>query len=388
MHKVSRRSGSQPAKPRKDFPLFKHARGYWAKKVRGRTHYFGKIADDQKGEAALIQWLDQKDALLAGRTPRVHQDGLLVRDLCNRFLTAKRQLTDSGELSEHTFRDYHETCARICNIFGKTRLVDDLATEDFDGFRAEITKTWGPVAVGNEINRVRVVFKYGYDAGLIDKPVRYGPHFKRPSKRTLRLSRARRGPRMFAADEIRQLLDAATQPMKAMILLGINCGLGNTDCGNLEYRHLDLKGGWLNYPRPKTGINRRAKLWRETIEAINEAVADRPSPKGTVNTDLVFLTKYRGSWSKSTSDSPVSKEMAKLLAALKLARPGVSFYALRHTFETVAGESRDQVAVDHVMGHSRDDMASVYREAISDDRLKAVAEQVRKWLFPGKRKPK
>ncbi len=33
------------------------------------------------------------------------------------------------------------------------------------------------------------------------------------------------------------------------------------------------------------------------------------------------------------------------------------------------------------MGHARDDMASVYRETISDERLRAVAEHVRKWLF-------
>ncbi len=80
--------------------------------------------------------------------------------------------------------------------------------------------------------------------------------------------------------------------------------------------------------------------------------------------------------------------MAKLLAELGIKRPGLGFYALRQTFETVAGESRDQVAVDHIMGHARDDMASVYRERISDDRLTAVAEHVRGWLFPPKSKSK
>ena len=73
--------------------------------------------------------------------------------------------------------------------------------------------------------------------------------------------------------------------------------------------------------------------------------------------------------------------MGRLLSKLRLARRGHTFYALRHTFETIGGESRDQVAVDAIMGHSREDMASVYRERIGDDRLQAVVKQVWRWLF-------
>ena len=43
---------STPQKPRPDFPLFPHLRGYWAKKVRGKLVYFGKVADDPNGQAA------------------------------------------------------------------------------------------------------------------------------------------------------------------------------------------------------------------------------------------------------------------------------------------------------------------------------------------------
>jgi integrase len=77
--------------------------------------------------------------------------------------------------------------------------------------------------------------------------------------------------------------------------------------------------------------------------------------------------------------------MEKLLNKLGLARRGHTFYALRHTFETIGGDSRDQVAVDAIMGHSRDDMASVYRERIDDARLRAVAQHVRQWLMECRR---
>ena len=67
-HSTRRRTPKKPTKPRPDFPLFPHARGYWAKKVRGQLRYFGKIAGDPKGEIAVNLWLDQKDALLAGQS--------------------------------------------------------------------------------------------------------------------------------------------------------------------------------------------------------------------------------------------------------------------------------------------------------------------------------
>jgi hypothetical protein len=74
---------ARPQKPSKDFPLFVHATGRWCKKVRGKFAYFGKIAEDPKGETALQLWLDQRDDLLAGRVPRAKRNELTVETLVN-----------------------------------------------------------------------------------------------------------------------------------------------------------------------------------------------------------------------------------------------------------------------------------------------------------------
>ncbi|HTU18785.1 MAG TPA: tyrosine-type recombinase/integrase [Gemmataceae bacterium] len=375
----------KPDKPYDDFPLFAHATRRWAKKIRGKLHYFGPWAH---WKAALKKYQDQKDDLHAGRTPRVQGDGLTVRDLLNRFLTAKKLLVEAGELAARTFADYRGVCDRLSAFFGLTRLVDDLASDDFEKLRADTAKSYGPVALGNEIQRIRTVFKYAFDAGLIDKPIRYGPQFRRPSRKVLRKARHAKGTRLFEAEELRRIIAAAAQPLKAMVLLGINCGFGNADVGTLPLSALDLAGGWVNYPRPKTGIERRCPLWPETVESVKEALARRPEPRRAEDAGLAFVTKYGGSWWKDSPDSPVSKEMAKLLDELGIRRGGRNFYALRHGTETIGGEARDQVAVDHIMGHVRDDMASVYRERISDERLRAVTDHVHDWLFPPAAKAK
>jgi integrase len=375
----------KPAKPYPEFPLFPHAAGVWAKKIRGKLHYFGPWNDP---DAALDKYLKQKDDLHAGRKPRVESEGVTLKELADRFLNAKQSLVDAGELSPRTWAEYKAAADLLVACFGKMRLVVDLDPEDFASLRDKMAKKWGPHRLAKMIQYIRSVCKHGFDAGLIDRPVRFGPGFNRPTKKTIRLHRVKQGVKLFTAEEIRRLLDAAGTQLRAMILLGINCGFGNADCGNLPLTALDLEGGWVNYPRPKTGINRRCPFWPETVEALREALARRQHPKAEEDARLVFITKYGLSWAKDTSTNPISQAMAKSLQSLHInGRKGLGFYTLRHTFRTVADEAKDQPAADHIMGHESPHMSTIYREHISDERLKAVTDHVRKWLF-GELSPK
>ncbi len=319
--------------------------------------------------------------------------GVTIKDLCNSYLNHKKSIQDAGELSPRTWRNCEEATIVLVSQFGKSRLIVDLGQEDFADLRKWMAKKWGPVRLGDFIQRIRCVFKYAYDSELIAAPIRFGPGFARPTKKTLRLNRASAGLKMFEAEEIRALLDGKifereggskpvkpTLALRAMILLGINCGFGNTDCGTLPLTALDLENGWINYHRPKTGITRRNPIWPETVAALKEVLAERKEPTDPANAGLVFITYKFGSYHKPDDRNPISAEMRKLLNTLAI-KGRRNFYALRHTFETVGGEAKDQVALDALMGHTRDDMASTYRERIGDDRLKAVSDHVRRWVF-------
>ncbi len=193
----------------------------------------------------------------------------------------------------------------------------------------------------------------------------------------------------FSAIEIRQMLDASKGWLKACILLGINGGMGNADCGRLSTTFLDLDSGWYDLARHKTGIPRRFQLWPETIEAIRLAMSQRPIAKKDADDPLCFLTSHGVPiwWQASKPNGEVylcdnvSKAFAKLTTKCKVERADRGFYSLRRTFETVAGATKDQVAVDYIMGHADESMAAVYRQGIEDQRLIDVGQHVHAWLF-------
>jgi hypothetical protein len=156
---------------------------------------------------------------------------------------------------------------RLIAVFGSTRLVDNLAAEDFEALREALAKRYGPVRLGNEIQKVRTVFKDAYDSGLTEKSIRYGPQFKRPSASVMRQHRAQAGERMLEADELRRLLEAAPVPLKVMLLLGINAGFGNHEVATLPVSAFDLDRGWLRQLRLPNGKSVRGMIWTDVGEA-------------------------------------------------------------------------------------------------------------------------
>jgi integrase len=374
----------KPDKPYPEFPLTPHKNGTWCKKIRGRLHYFGPWEDP---DGALAKYLAEKDDLHAGRKPRVEQGATTVKDAANAFLNHKQALLDAGELTPRTWGEYKEAADLLVAHMGKARLLADLGPDDFTSLRKKMAERWGPVRLGNAIQRVRSILKHAHEADLIDRPVRFGPGFDRPSAKVLRLHRAAQGEKLFTADEVRRMVAGAGVQLRAMLLVGINGGFGVADCGRLPLSALDLDAGWINFPRPKTGVGRRVPLWPETVAAIREHLAGRPTPKAE-NAELVFVTQQGRCWHKDNQSSPLVFKMRALLNRLGInGRKGLGFYTLRHTFRTIGDEARDQPACDFIMGHSDPSMAGHYRERISDERLKAVTEHVRAWLFPPEKQP-
>src|SRR5262245_57982761 len=319
-----------------------------------------------------------------------------------RALAGKRADVDAGQLTARSFVEYRRTTDLLLAHFDKSRAVVDLRPDDFESLYVKLARKHNVVSLGREITHARSVFLYAVESDLIERVINFGPKFCAPSKADKRKARAKQqhkyGKRLFTAEEMQMLIAAAGPQLRAMLLLGCNAALGDTDCALLPMSAIDLETGWLDYPRPKTGVQRRVPLWPETLEALRAVVATRRQPKIADHAGLVFLTRLGQPWVRfelvetknksgtvdvtGKADDGIAKATRKLLDELNLYRRGLSFYAIRHTFETIGGSCGDQVATNAIMGHADDSMAAEYREEIADDRLRSVVDRVRQWLYP------
>ena len=407
---------TKPAKPYKDFPLTAHPNGTWCKKIKGKVYHFGGWANP---DAALAKYRHDVDDLQAGNVPEpmATEGQMTLYDLCDDFLETKSKLKDIEKLSQRMLFDYVKSCKRVCDILGKTRIVETLRPKDFDNLFFQMAKgadgqTVSAVTLANRVRTARVLFKYAADQDLIPVRLKFGQNFKLPGKDELREARTKAGKKMFESSELQQIVkilsgqdvtldildDKTGKPivaigrqnpvLRAMVLLGINAGFGQSDCATLKLSAVDLEKGWVDFPRPKTHVERRCPLWPETVDAIRKAIQKRPSPRDEQFSQLVFLTSHGQPFVRIGTEGAaldaIAGEFDKVRGKLRLSGRRTAFYSLRRTFETIAGNCQDQIAVDLVMGHAAasNDMGHVYRQQINDDRLQAVTDHVRVWLWP------
>ncbi|WP_417739838.1 tyrosine-type recombinase/integrase [Rosistilla oblonga] len=367
----------KPDKPHPAYPLYPHGSGQWAKKVRGKVIYCGPWADP---DAALNHWLRVKDEAIAGR-PVSDDSCLRLKQLCNLFLDSKDARVKLGKMTPRSFKDYENACTYMVGFLGGAIPAESLKPADFTRMRLAFPETWSLRTQRNMINTLKTVFNWAYKEDYIDRPVKFGENFAVTLKEES-TSTADSPAKLFTRAELKALHTAASTPLKAMLLLGLNAAYGNIDCSRLCQK--DVQGEWLRVPRGKTTEPRRAWLWPETREAIRLAMEARPTPKPD-HAELVFVTEAGVPFvDRDTKRCNVGKHWRRAKKTVGLERENSGFYAIRHTFATQSEEvSKDFPAIRFVMGHRDSTMSGTYRESISDQRVRDVCESVRDWWLAG-----
>jgi integrase len=243
-------------------------------------------------------------------------------------------------------------------MFGN-RDISSMTPQDWQGYRRSIAKRWNPVNTGNEVTRVKAVFNWAEDMRIFPKGlIAWGPDFHKPSRKVCRRYRRTREHKLYDREEILAILDECSPAMRLCVLLGINCAYLASDIACLPASAIEAS--WLDFPRPKTEIDRRCYLWRETTDAISAVRGDE---------ELLIPLGSDG----------ISDRFRAARDFSGIRRGGFSW--LRSTFATVASRTSKQIAVNYIMGHADDSIAAVYRWDTYDEQIEEVALYVRQWLF-------
>jgi integrase len=235
------------------------------------------------------------------------------------------------------------------------------------------------------IDHVRMLLLWGSRIHAIHHPP-IGSIQQFSSRRNAKLGHGRKQDRTpFTWEELEKLFSAADVTDTALLMLGLNCGFGNSDIGTLKLSDVDLENGTVTHPRPKTGVHRDFTLWPETVDvlkAYSKGHRGRPLQKETAE---LFFVSRKGQplcWYKLddngrlTRSDAVKNRFDRLCRRAYVKRKyGVGFYIMRHTYATLIGEkSNDFREVQAALGQLTIQQQETYRH---DRKVKAFTAQQR-----------
>jgi len=252
-----KKSNKKSRKTRSDkFPLTLHKTGQYCKKIKGKIYYFGT---DKK--VALQRYYDQAAFLHAGRATKPKSDSFSVKTLCNMYLDYQLSRVNSGDLTERYYADQLKSLRLFGKHIGINRSVDEISTIDLQHYR---TKLLGKYNSSSGVNLNIAIMKAMFHGAKKNEALTHIPNIDAVSK----VKVVRKERPIFTSHQIEKLINGSSKQLKAMLLLGLNCGFGYTDCSNLKWSHIDFDSVRVKMPRVKTGIDRDLPLWKETLEAI------------------------------------------------------------------------------------------------------------------------
>jgi integrase len=362
------------------FPLTLHKTGQFCKKIKGKLYYFGKYK-----QKALELYLEQATYLHLGKTNEVKSSGndISLKTLSNFYLDYQHHQAQSEEITWRHVYDQTALLRSFAKYIGSNRMVSDITTADLQNYYKKLV-TSGKAArtINNRITAVKSMFNWAINNEIVEKI----PNLKAIKK----LTPLKAEKPIFNIHQIKKILEYASPQMKAMILLGLNCGFGCTDCAELQWIHIHFENSRIIFPRGKPGVPRNLCLWLETVAAL-KAIPNKGehvfyTMKGNLRVRIIKSTSKDGR-EKFTSEDTISKDFSKLLkkAGIKTEK-GVGFYTLRRTAATLAARSGDPFAVQRLLGHTDLKMASVYVQDVSEQTDKVV-NNVRNLIIQGGSSP-
>jgi integrase len=268
---------------------------------------------------------------LVDHLERVRRHGITVSQLGLEVLEAKRR---DGKAPAY-LADLRKRLTRFCQDFGN-RSIPSIAVDELDNWLRDLPLS--PKSRANYRANIGVLFSYAEQRGIIDR---------NPIPRTAKPKLIDRPPEIFAVDELRALLEAATRTahdVVPMLAIGAFAGLREAEIQRLDWHEIDLARGHIEIKAAK------AKSARRRIVPIQPNLAE-------------WLRPYAGR-SGRVVPTGARRKLDRVREVAGLARWPQN--GLRHSFASYRlAAIHDAPRVSAELGHTSPQMLySTYRELV------------------------
>lgn len=263
-------------------------------------------------------------------------------------------------VSNLTLAHYRNALRAFSNFLGG-RPVSTVALDDIISYKRHLRERYAASSFKTRFDLAVSLIRFAQEIGELERW---------PIPQEIRKTKA--APpfrRVFTHDEILRMLDHADATMRACIMLGLNLGYGNHDCGRLRADH--IAGSIIDMSRMKTGAERRGWAWPETLDALERSGLP--------------LRHRKGGPIVGPGGDYLGPRFRRLLEGCGIAQARRGFYSLRRTYRTAVDTHPDAPAIDLTMGHTTPGMGRRYVAWISDERLREVSVHARLSVFGSER---
>lgn len=341
------------------FPLTLHPTGQYCKKIKGKIYYFGSNKKE-----ALHKYLDQATYLHGCQEAeqKLTDDNMTIKQLCDMYLKYQFSKVQANDLTAGHHNEQIGSLNRLTAFLECGQKIKNISTIDLQNYKRTLQKTHISVYRLNlHISIMKALFHWARENDILENIPNIDAISRGKIIRCVKFT--------FDQEQINQLLSVADVKMQAMILFGLNCGFGCTDCAELKWSDLDRVNTRVKLPRRKTGISRDLPLWPETIKALEKIPKTGKlvfyTSKGNPYIRTIFKSDGNGN-GKYTTLNTITTQFSRLIKRSGLDVPkGTGFYTLRRTAATMAARSGDPFAVQRLLGHADLQMATRYVQDVS-----------------------
>ena len=245
---------ARPPKPYETFPLFAHARGYWAKKISKRAETFGPghgrmpRPTRESWLAAPAAFKQYQESRALGTLVRDRPDQISVGLVVNGFLTRQEDRVGAGDaITARSFaeaRDLHRLPRR------RRHRHDDRRSGAMPRYDHQVPggarRRYGWHAYNKRMAILSQMFKWAEHPleGIlpaVPAPAPVQTQSRHPPEGEKQAQEAETGKDRFTRDELTALFTLARNPLRCWIRLGYFAAFGNSDCADVPQTAVNLE---------------------------------------------------------------------------------------------------------------------------------------------------